>query len=62
MSARKKKSNAKIPQTLRNSKSRAAGMAAATRGRAKVIEEKTQKPIPAKKQIQEQFEDLDDKT
>ena len=55
-----KKSRKKIPRAVELSKSRAAGMAAATRGRVKVIEDKRSAIPPAKKQIAEQIGEMDE--
>lgn len=54
-----KKIRKKIPRAAELSRSRAAGMAAATRGRAKVIEDKRNATPSAKKQIAEQLRDLE---
>lgn len=54
-----KKVRKKIPRAVELSKSRAAGMAAATRGRAKVIEDKRRAVPPAKKQIAEQISEME---
>jgi hypothetical protein len=55
-----KKVRKKIPRAAELSRSRAAGMAAATRGRAKVIEDKRDAVPPAKKQIAEQLGEMDE--
>ena len=55
-----KKPAKKIPRAAELSRSRAAGMAAATRGRARVIEDKRDAIPPAKKHIEEQLKELED--
>jgi len=54
-----KKIRKKIPRAAELSKSRAAGMAAATRGRAKIIENKRSAVPSAKKQIAEQISEIE---
>ncbi|HYG78521.1 MAG TPA: hypothetical protein VEK08_26215 [Planctomycetota bacterium] len=50
----------KLPRSLELLKRRAAGMAAATRGRAKVIEDKRHQTPPARKQIDAELKDMDE--
>jgi len=49
-----------LPRQVELSKSRAAGMAAATRGRAKIIEDKRDAIPPAKKQIEEELSEAEE--
>jgi hypothetical protein len=47
----------KKPQALRNAKARAAGIAATTRGRVRVFEDKRKQDPSAREQIKKELED-----
>lgn len=49
----------KKPQVLRNAKARAAGLAATTRGRVRVFEDKRKQEPKAREQIKKELEDSD---
>ena len=49
----------KTPQVLRNAQARAAGLAATTRGRVRVFEDKRKQDPKARDQIKKELEDSD---
>ena len=55
-----KKKRKKVPRQAALTQSRAAGMAAATRGRARTFEDKRKAEPPAQKQIEQQLKELNE--
>jgi hypothetical protein len=55
-----KKKRKKVPRQAELTQSRAAGLAAATRGRARTFDDKRKEETPAQKQIEQQLKELNE--
>ena len=60
MPTKKPSAAGKLPREAKLSRSRAAGMAAATRGRAHVITTSRKDDLPARQQIDQQISEMED--